>query len=143
VERFVHLCLWVDHGLEATSPDYPAVAGRLDDALYERAGKALFGRGYERRPLEGPLMFANGAQLLAALAPSRLPLEDLGHLQGLANARNRCEYEHGFLPVVPRPDEVDRFHQRVRALIARASDEPGRFEERLQRMEIARFGGGG
>ncbi len=74
------------------------------------------------RELDGPLMFGNGAQLLAALKPERLDVGDLGVLTGLSNARNRCEYEHGFLPRVPTPDKVRRFLDKARVIITRVFD---------------------
>ena len=122
VERYVDLCLWVDFGLDDEAPDYQRIDNALDRERYEQAGRRLFGKSYRTRELDGPLMFGNGAQLLAALSPDRLNPADLGVLAGLSNARNKCEYEHGFLPTTPSPDEVRRYLDKARAIVARTFD---------------------
>jgi hypothetical protein len=119
VERYVDLCLWIDFGLDDERPDYSIVAGRSDRAKYAEAGCRLFGPEYKSRDLDGPLMFTNGAQLLAALAPDRLELNDLGPLKGLSSARNKCEYEHGFLPRTPPPEHVARYLERAQEIVGR------------------------
>lgn len=120
VERYVDLCLWIDFGLDDEKPDYALVAERLNRAAYDEAGRRLFGKDYKLRDLDGPLMFANGAQLLAALAPERLALDDLGPLKGLSSARNKCEYEHGFLPQTPSEVDVERYLAKATEIVARA-----------------------
>jgi hypothetical protein len=119
VERYVDLCLWIDFGLDDEAPDYARVAAQLNGAKYDEAGRQFCGRGYKPRDLEGPLMFGNGAQLLAALSPQRLGLEDLRPLSGLSSARNRCEYEHGLLPKVPSKDDVAKHLDKVCEIISR------------------------
>lgn len=122
VERYVDLCLWVDHQLDDERPDYARVGAHLDREQYDRAGRRLFGKSYRPRELDGPLMFGNGAQLLATLSPSRLDPADLGVLAGLSNARNKCEYEHGFLPKPPSSEDVHRYLDRARVIVARSFD---------------------
>ncbi len=139
VERYVDLCLWIDFGLDDEKPDYGLVAERLDRAKYDEAGRRLFGNDYKPRELEGPLMFANGAQLLAALAPQRLALTDLGPLQGLSSARNKCEYEHGFLPKTPSQDEVERYLAKATEIIARACGEKDTLERKLRDFEFPKL----
>lgn len=129
VERYVDLCLWVDFGLDDEAPDYGRIEGIIDRQRYDEAGRRLFGKSYRPRDVDGPLMFGNGAQLLAALKPDRLQPADLGVLAGLSSARNKCEYEHGFLPKTPEPDDVHRYLTRVRAIIARAFDEEKHLDE--------------
>lgn len=131
VERYVDLCLWVDFGLDGEKPDYALVAEQLVRAKYDEAGRKLFGKDYKQRDLDGPLMFANGAQLLAALAPERLALDDLGPLKGLSSARNKCEYEHGFLPKTPSHDEVEKYLAKAAEIIARACDGNNVLEDML------------
>ncbi|MFW6353950.1 MAG: hypothetical protein ACOC3I_06145, partial [Verrucomicrobiota bacterium] len=108
IERYVDLCLWVDFGLDDEEPDYERIAKVLDRERYDHAGRRLFGKSYRPRELDGPLMFGNGAQLLAALSSDRLAMGDLGILAGLSYARNKCEYEHGFLPKTPSSEDVQR-----------------------------------
>lgn len=131
VERYVDLCLWVDFGLDDEKPDYALVAEQLVRAKYDEAGRKLFGKDYKQRDLDGLLMFANGAQLLAALAPERLALDDLGPLKGLSSARNKCEYEHGFLPKTPSHDEVEKYLAKAAEIIARACDGNNVLEDML------------
>lgn len=120
VERYVDLCLWIDFRLDDEKPDYSRVTGMLDRTKYEEAGRRLFGNDYKARELDGPLMFSNGAQLLAALSPERLKMEDLGHLKGLSTARNKCEYEHGFLPQTPSRKDAERYLNKAGEIVARA-----------------------
>jgi CRISPR-associated protein (TIGR02710 family) len=136
IERYVDLCLWVDFGLDDERPDYSRVLPRLDRARYEEAGRRLFGDGYRARDPEGMLMFSNGAQLLAAVAPNRLELDDLGPLKGLSVARNKCEYEHGFLPQVPSTNEVSRYLNKAIEIVSRSC---GGHEALAQDMERYRF----
>ncbi len=134
VERYVDLCLWVDFRLDDEKPDYSQL--RLDRVRYDEAGRQFFGKDYKPRELEGPLMFANGVQLLAALAPARLDLRDLGPLKGLASIRNKCEYEHGFLPEAPSVDDAQRHWKTARKIVARCCDGE---TEMSRRMEECRF----
>ncbi len=120
IERYVNLCLWVDFGLADEAPDYGRVVGILDRKTYDTAGKHLFGKEYRARELDGPLMFGNGLQLLAALKPESLMLDDLGPLKGLSNARNKCEYEHGFLPTTPSARDIQRYLEKALEVVARA-----------------------
>jgi CRISPR-associated protein (TIGR02710 family) len=129
VERYVDLCLWIAFGLDDEKPDYSRVAERLDRTKYDEAGRRLFGNDYKPRDLEGPLMFTNGAQLLAALAPQRLDMSDLGPLKGLSSVRNKCEYEHGFLPQVPSRKDAGGYLDKAREIVARL-----RGGQDLQRM---------
>lgn len=136
VERYVDLCLWVDFGLDDEKPDYSLITGRLDRTKYDEAGQRLFGNDYRPRELDGPLMLSNGAQLLAALSPARLGVNDLGPLRGLASARNRCEYEHGFLPSVPALDDAERHLKKAIEIVARSCGGEAALE---RRMEACRF----
>lgn len=119
VERYLDLCLWIDHGLDDEKPDYSRLGARLDRAKFNEAGRRLFGNDYKPREMDGPLMFMNSAQILVALAPQRLEMNDLGPLIGLANARNKCEYEHGFVPKVPLRKDVERYLQKAGEIISR------------------------
>jgi hypothetical protein len=143
VERYVDLCLWVDFGLDDEKPDYAKVADRFvqDDCTrrYDEAGSKLFGNAYRRRELEGPLMFRNGAQLLAALAPERIFIQDLGPLRGLSEARNKCEYQHGFLPKTPASDKVRGWLDTSIALISRGSRLAEQLERAMRACTFPRF----
>lgn len=132
IERHVGLCLWVDFGLDPATPDYARIAERLDRKAYCAAGRHLLGKDYEPRDPSGPLMFATGAQLLAALSPERLNQGDLGFLRGLSITRNRCEYEHGFLPRPPERSNAKSFLPRARDIIARACEDAGVLEARIE-----------
>lgn len=66
-------------------------------------------------------MFTNSAQLLAALAPQRLDMNDLGPLKGLLSARNKCEYEHGLLPQAPSRENGERYLEKAREIVGRVS----------------------
>lgn len=121
LERYVGLCLWVEFGLDVEDPDYERVKDRRDRSRYEEAGRVLFGERYTLQDPDGPLMFSNGARLLVALSPERLKLEDLRPLKGLMNARNKCEYEHGFLPKPPRAEDVGRHLRKAEEIVGRVS----------------------
>jgi CRISPR-associated protein (TIGR02710 family) len=139
VERYVDLCLWIDFGLDDEKPDYARISDRLDRNHYAEAGRWLFGNDHKPRDLDGPLMFANGAQLLAALAPPRLDMNDFGPLKGLSNARNKCEYEHGFLPKTPSQDEVERYLAKATEIIARACGGKDALERKLREFEFPKL----
>ena len=128
MERYMGLCLRIEYGLDDEQPDYLQVKDKIDWKRFDDAGKALVGKGYRRRDLDGPLMFTNGAQLLSTLAPDRLALTDLGPLQGLSAARNKCEYEHGFLPNAPAKQDAQRFLSCVKRIVGRCCGE-ARLEE--------------
>jgi hypothetical protein len=102
----------------------------------DEAGRRLFGKDYESRELVGPLMFSNGAQLLAALSPARLDVNQLGPLKGLSSIRNKCEYEHGFLPRAPEVEDVERCLNDAIKIIARNC---GGEQELTRRMEGCGF----
>lgn len=129
IERYVDLSLWVEFGLDDEAPDYGRIATILDRESYDHAGRRLFGKSYRSRDLDGPLMFGNGAQLLAALNSDRLAVDDLGILAGLSNARNKCEYEHGFLPKRTASDEVRRYLEKTHAIVARVFDGGSELDE--------------
>jgi CRISPR-associated protein (TIGR02710 family) len=142
MERYVNLCLWVDFGLDDKKPEY----GRIEDRLaqpevrrkYDHAGRRLVGDDYQPRDPQGPLMFVNGSQLLAALAPERLSIGDLGPLKGLSHDRNRCEFEHGFLPQMPDPEKVKKYIEEVRRIIAKGCV-VGDFETAINRSAFPRL----
>lgn len=98
VERIVDLVLLVRYGLDDERPCYANVSGRYEMKNYEAAGRAMFGPTYRPREPEGPLTYIAGIQLLAALEPGLFSGQDLAQLKRLADIRNKCEFEHGFLP---------------------------------------------
>jgi len=120
IERYSNLCLWVDFGLDANNPDYDSVSKQMDETRYVEAGSRLFRQDYKFRKPHGRLTFTKGLQLLAALNKECLRLDDLGRLRCLANARNKCEYEHGFLPQVPKRDEVEEYLETARDIVSQA-----------------------
>ncbi len=130
MERYMGLCLRTEYGLDDEQPDYSLVKDKIDWKRFDDAGRALVGKGYRRRELEGPLMFTNSAQLLATLAPNRLDPKDLGPLHGLSTTRNRCEYEHGFLPNAPAKKDAQGFLSGVKRIVGRRCGET-RLEEML------------
>lgn len=119
VERYVDLCLWTEFGLDDEKPDYSLVENLINREQYDKAGRVLFDARYKARDLEGPLMLMNGAQLLAVLNPNRLSMNDLGRLKGLSAARNKCEYEHGFLPRTPDTAEVQQYLKKATEIVTR------------------------
>lgn len=141
VERYIGLCLWVEHGLDldAKKPDYGPVLEKLNREAYHAAGRLLFGQDYELRDPSGPIMFANGVQLLLALSPDRLGKDDVGRLKGLAECRNRCEFEHGFLPKPPRVEDARRYLVYAREIIARATDEVGVLEKACENCRFPKL----
>lgn len=118
MERYAGLCLRADYGLDGEKPDYARVKNRIDSDRYDRVGKRLFGEAYRRRPLEGKLMFSTSLQLLATLAPQRLPEAKLGMLRGLSATRNKTMFEHGFLPKTPEAEVVRRYAAEVKDILA-------------------------
>jgi len=135
VERYVDLCLWALFRLDDEKPDYELIRHGLDVNRYDKAGALLFNK-YEQRELAGPLQFGNGIQLLAALAPERIALEDLRPLLGLSAARNKCEFEHGFLPKPPDTAKAVRSLEKVKAIVAKAVDTEGALEAELARYSF-------
>lgn len=143
VERYIDLCLWVDFGLDDEKPQYEKIADRLGEEersrRYDAAGARLFGKAYARRELEGPIMFGNGAQLLAALAPKRLDVDDLGGLRGLSANRNQTEFEHGFLPSTPPEKRVQEHLEKAIALIERGLGGSGALAIAIERCRFPRL----
>jgi hypothetical protein len=123
MERYMGLCLRIEYGLDDEHPDYSRVQQQIDPKIFDEAGRKIVGQKYEPRKLSGKLMFANSAQLLATLAPHRLEVKDLGLLQGLSAKRNKCEYEHGFLPRTPAPEDAQKFLAGVKILVGRCCGE--------------------
>jgi hypothetical protein len=123
MERYMGLCLRIEHGLDDEQPDYSRVEDKIDWQKFDEVGKALVGKRYRRRELQGPLMFISSAQLLATLAPDRLTMADLRPLCGLSANRNKCEYEHGFLPKTPAKEDVLRFLSAVKSIVGRCCGE--------------------
>ncbi len=138
VERYAGLCLRLEWGLKEDDPDYSLVTHKLDRDKFHRAGEKLVGGRYERREPAGPLTFTLSAQLLASLSPHRLPFKQLGPLRGLAMTRNHCEYEHGFLPKLPKPEDVAGFLAVAREIVAAACGQDF-FEHWLQDCRFARL----
>jgi hypothetical protein len=139
LERFVDLCLWVDYKLDDEHPDYSLIAEALDRRRYDKLGRAFFGKQYRQRDLDGSLMFANGVVLLGALRPDRIEEGELSRLKGLSAARNKCEFEHGFLPRSPNRDSVESFWNVAKGIIARAAGGPEKLEEILKNYEFPRL----
>jgi hypothetical protein len=138
MERYMGLCLWARYGLKEKEPDYSMVKPLLDWGEFDEAGKRLFGKRYRRRSLEGPLMFANSAQLLATLAPHDLGLEDLPGVGKLSAARNRCEYEHGFLPMPAAKRDYDESFSTVGKIVEKCLGQ-ARLDEILADYKFPRF----
>ncbi|HLH19743.1 MAG TPA: hypothetical protein VKX45_21145 [Bryobacteraceae bacterium] len=124
VERYMGLCLRIEYSLDDKQPDYSYVKEKIDWKRFDEVGKALIGKNYTRRELNGPLMFTISAQLLATLAPHRLDGADLGLLNGLSNTRNKCEYEHGFLPRAPKKEDVQHYLPVVKRIVERCCGQP-------------------
>lgn len=139
VERYVDLCLWVDFGLHDEHPDYALIEDRLDRDALHQAGRRIFGKSYQPRPLEGPIMFGNGLQLLAALSPERLPPEHLGPLRGLSTDRNKCEFEHGLTPRTPPGEKIESYLERAAVIIAGAFDSRDELEALVSRLQFPRL----
>lgn len=138
LERYFGLCLRAQFGLDDERPDYASLQDRLDRSRFDEAGRKMFGPQYRARELEGPLTFALSAQLLAALAPERLDFEELPGLHELCQARNKCEFEHGFLPEIPTRDKVDKFLSLARQIIQRGI-ESGSLEPLLSQYRFPEF----
>ncbi len=136
VERYAVLCLAVDWGLDPNQPDYRVLEGQLDLERYHQIGRLVFGEQYERREPRGKIGFQSGLHLLAALDPDRLRVEDLRLLRDLAQTRNKCQYEHGFLPQVPRAKQARSHLERTRQIIARLCGGMDTLEERLEQYRF-------
>ncbi|HLH71448.1 MAG TPA: hypothetical protein VKY90_21110 [Candidatus Dormibacteraeota bacterium] len=139
MERYVRLCLQVDHGLGGKRPDYERVRGQLDQVEYDRAGRTLFGDDYRPQDLRGPITFLNGAQLLRGLGSTRLQASDLGPLRGLSSARNDCEYEHAWIPKVPETKRIETFLERAKEVVARIAGGRDALDRRLERYRVPRL----
>ena len=124
VERYACLCLADMFGLDPDNPDYSLLKDALDEERFHKIGRMLIGEGYERRDLsrERKLNYSLAVQLVATLAPDKISPNDLGTLKGLAHARNKCEYEHGFLPRPPYPETVRKFLQKATEIVSRCCD---------------------
>lgn len=106
VERYLDWMLWSRFGLDDENPDYSTI--ELDRERYDRIGKVLHGKRYQSRELAGPLMLANGAQLLSALDEALFPQRLLGPLRGLMNLRNRLPVEHGLVARAVESSEAEK-----------------------------------
>jgi hypothetical protein len=131
LERYVDLCLWIDHALDDVEPDFSDVEDKIDQTKFERAGRRLFDKRYKEEGPRAPLMLRNGAQLLAALEPCRLELDDLGPIRGVVVNRNKCEYTHGLSAKTPRRNEVERYLNKAVAIVGRLYDERARLDADL------------
>lgn len=129
MERYMGLCLRIEYGLDDKRPDYSLVKDKIDWRKFDEVGRALVGQGYQRRELKGQLMFTLSAQLLATLSPDRLDRKDFGRLKGLSTTRNKCEYEHGFLPQIPNKRDVELFLSSAKEIVGRCCG-----ETQLERM---------
>ncbi len=96
LEKYFDLLLWVKFGLDDDSPNYGLIKDKLDLEQFHELGSEIFKGSYERREPAGKLMLGNSMHLVATLLPSVLPLELLKGVQGFLQARNKCEFEHGF-----------------------------------------------
>ncbi|MHB8462778.1 MAG: hypothetical protein ACYDA1_09035 [Vulcanimicrobiaceae bacterium] len=104
IERYIVLSL---QALGASDENVRFVEERCPNpADCANAGKQMFGEDFEVRPFRGNIMFASGALALTVCDPDRLPTEMLDLLANLARTRNRTEYEHGLIPVVPKADSA-------------------------------------
>ncbi len=140
LERYIDLCLLVDFGLDDDNPDYKKLEGKLNQNKYNEAGRRFHLEKYSPRPLEGKLMFANGAQLLAALAPERLDMKkDFGQLKGLADARNHCEFEHGFLPKIVSTERVEPYIKKTQEIISRICGGEDNLQKVLENYRLPSF----
>ncbi|MCL6508235.1 MAG: hypothetical protein K6T59_14555, partial [Bryobacteraceae bacterium] len=117
LERYVDLCLWVFYGLEDENPDYGKLT--VDPAAYHQVGRALHGQNYQPRDLGGPLTLSVGLQLLATLKPELVPTEFFGPIKGLMTLRNRTEFEHGLCPQGVQADQVRKYLDKVKQIVAR------------------------
>lgn len=142
MERYFGLYLRVEWGLDEDHPDYSRIADQLNRERFDEAGKKLVGAAYQRRELAGPLNFTLSAQLVAALAPQRLPFRYLGPLQGLAVTRNHCEFEHGFLPKRPEKEKVAGFLRAALEILAASWDRQW-LDQRLNECRFAHLPHGG
>jgi hypothetical protein len=141
IERYIDLCLLIDFGLDDDNPDYKKLEDKLDTNKYEEAGRKFHGEKYSPRSLEGKLMFANGAQLLAALAPEHLDMKkDFGSLKGLADARNHCEFEHGFLPKIVSKERVKTYINKAQEIISRIFEGQDNLMKALENYRFPVFG---
>lgn len=139
LERYVRLCLQVDHGLGGKRPDYERVRDRLDREAYDQAGRRLFGNDYRPQDLQGPIEFLNGAQLLRGLRSTRLQPADLGPMQGISSTRNACEYEHRWVPRVPKTDTVRKFLEQAKEIVARIVGDRATLDRQLERYRVPRL----
>ncbi|MGQ9588958.1 MAG: hypothetical protein ACUVYA_01545 [Planctomycetota bacterium] len=131
MERYINLCLWVGFRLNDESPDYSTIQERIDWDAYHRNGQKLHGNSYRNEKPHGPLTLASGAQLLATLSPERLSPKDFEYLKGLMSTRNKCEYEHGFLPKHPKPESVTVLLDHATRMIALGCGGAEEFERKI------------
>ncbi len=119
IERLACSVLAVKFGLHSGEVDYSRLKGSLDLALYHRIGQKVFGAGYRKLEPSGELMFCNSLHLLTTLDPESLSIDDFKRLLGLASRRNRCEFEHGFLPLIPKVEDARRDWETVATIVQR------------------------
>jgi CRISPR-associated protein (TIGR02710 family) len=138
MERYIRLCLSVDHGLRGDVHE-DEVRERLDQDEYERAGRELFGPGYRPQEPQGRITFLNGAQLLRGLGSARLEHKDLARLKGLSSGRNACEYEHAWIPQVATDKTVQGFLELAKGIMARIAGGPDALRHRLEAYRLPRL----
>lgn len=131
LERFIDLCLWVEFGLDDENPDFSHVT--VDLERFHKMGRVFHGKQYREQTLTGPLGLSLGAQLLATLKPDFLSGEYLPKIKGLMSVRNKCEYEHGLCPRTPSVEDVAKYLNVVKEILAKALHlSPDKLEELLQ-----------
>jgi hypothetical protein len=133
VERYVDMCLWVEFKLDDNSPDYASLP--LNEKRFHEIGRRFFAEKYDvSRSLPSNLSYMAGIQLLATLKPERILEADLRPLLGLGNDRNKCEYEHGFLPKPPKKEKIRKYLELINNILSREL----RGEDKL-RLELDRY----
>lgn len=119
VEKLCDAVLLLDYGIEDEKPDYSKVVSFIDWEVFHNKGRALIGPSYEERELRGPITYSVGVQLVATLKPDIVKDQDLPLLNGLAQLRNKCEFEHGLCPNIIDEKQFKNHYKVVRKIVER------------------------
>src|SRR5690606_11341432 len=100
-------------------PDYSGVS--LNTERYNVFGKKLFGDRFRSQEPNGSITYSTGLLLLGSLRDELFDGLPVREFSNLANLRNRCEFEHGFVPPTLTASAVEHSLDVVKQLVARCT----------------------
>ena len=139
VEKICDAVLLLEYGIKDEKPNYSKIKNTINWTLYHNKGKKLIGPNYEEREPSGPITYTIGVQLVSTLKPEIIQDEDLSELSGLAQLRNKCEFEHGLCPKVIAKAQFNKYFKTVKKLVenfAKAYDPDIKVEKLMQDFQF-------